>query len=463
MDVRHAELKAGIVVLAAGAALIGFLLVASGGTFLGNFRHVHMRVDPGDLAPKEGDSVRINGVVVGTITKVSLRFHRVDVATMSEEERLALAHASDVEPGARSIRLTYVHCVARLPRDQVLPMGTWGEISAGLTESRQLNLTLGRSETDVLTDGETEKEPIVIRQVATLASVTEQVGALIQSLDGVAGELKGVASGAQLLIEDTRRLIADLRAKVEALDVEGTSEDIREAARTLRRMLESAEAQSVEIAANITEATNDVKEIGATGARIADRLEVDLREMLASLKAAAAEVEALIQRASPRVDALLDEAEGTAANLRQLTADLGLVGPDVRALLASVGRDADDLMQALVDTGQNILDASEDLRAHPWKLLNKPDADEIAYENVRNAMQNYVRAMREMNDTASRLRDALGSGAPLDADARARIQEAVGELESARGRYRGAEQRLMDLLRETAPPAAPGAPRRPGR
>ena len=37
--------------------------------------------------------------------------------------------------------------------------------------------------------------------------------------------------------------------------------------------------------------------------------------------------------------------------------------------------------------GHNLSDASEDVRAHPWKLANKPEEKEIAFENLRNAAQ----------------------------------------------------------------------------
>ncbi len=105
-------------------------------------------------------------------------------------------------------------------------------------------------------------------------------------------------------------------------------------------------------------------------------------------------------------------------------------------------------MKTLKDTARNFLDASEDLRANPWKLLNEPSADQIAFQNLRNATLNYERAMRELNEASGRLTKLLQSGQATTPQERAAVANALGEFQSRLRTVRSTEARFLQLLRE---------------
>ncbi|MHC5010757.1 MAG: MlaD family protein [Planctomycetota bacterium] len=457
MHAKGDELKAGIVVVGATIALLVLLFFATGGSIWGDYRYLHARVELGKLAPEVGDPVMIHGVDLGKVDEVVLRteIRRGDQLTEADREALGEAGA---EGGEAAIREIYAHAILRLPADQEIPDGSWGEISEGITESRSVHLRLGHSLRN-LTDADTERSPIHVRQAVGFASLAAKIGDFLDKADSVLDDLGGVATGAQDLLAEAKGLVVDVRSKVNQVDVEGMTGDVREAAAVLRRTLENAEKRIEAIAANIEAASSDIRNIGETGSRVATGVERDLAEILGTLKEVAGKLDGILERAAPKVDLFLDEMNRTAGNLVSLSEELEGIGPEARAFIAAVGRDVDELMATLLDTGHNLSDASEDLRAHPWKLLNEPSTDQIAYENVRNAFQNYVRVMREMNSAASRMREILQSPAPLDADDQAVLRQTVAEFESARDRYRAVEQRLMEILEATAPPSAPARPR----
>ena len=106
------------------------------------------------------------------------------------------------------------------------------------------------------------------------------------------------------------------------------------------------------------------------------------------------------------------------------------------------------LLKNLNDTAHNLLDASEDLRTHPWKLLNKPETDEIAFANLRNASQSYVRAMREVNEASARLFQLMQRKDLDDPRIQDLVRRALEAFDVSLGGYRRAEERWQKLFRE---------------
>jgi ABC-type transporter Mla subunit MlaD len=436
---KNAELKAGIVVLSATIALFALLFVATGGAIWGSWRHVHLRIEPGDLAPKVGDAVQMNGVDVGRV----------------EDVRLAQEVREEDGPGGKTqVREVYVAVVAKLESDRVLPKGTDGVMMELLTGSRVLALVPGRS-TENLSDADTAANPIFIKQAPNLSSITERISKVADQAEAIAHDVSGVAKSANLLLDDARGLVDAARKKVDAVDVAAITADVGKAAASMRRTLEALESSIGGIAGDLASAAADAKRLAAAGAALGEGAQKDVASLLARLNAVAGKIDQLVDRVSPKVDAFADDLQRMGANLARVSEELSGVGPDARALLRSVGGDVDELSKVLVDTAHNLLDASEDVRTHPWKLLNVPSNDEIAYENLRSAMTNYVRAMREMESTSGQIRDILASGGS-DPETQATLRRTLAEFEASRDRVHRMEARLLQLLQASSPPAAPG-------
>jgi ABC-type transporter Mla subunit MlaD len=452
---KHAELKAGIVVLAASAALLGLLFFATGGTLWGDWAYYHLRVAAGDLAPKAGDPVLVNGVDVGSVTEVELRTEEREAAALTPEERAALEAAGAKPPGR--VRVTFVHAIARVGASVLLPTDTLGEISERITGTRVLQLIPGGA-LERLTPEASSRQPIEVRQAPNFNTFAGRIATFVDKAGDAVTEIGDIADSVRGFLAEAQELVKVARGKVDALDVAAVNADVKETATALRRTVTKLETRIDEIAENVAAASADLKRMGEAGSRVAAGLERDLSVVLDNLKQVTTRLDGILERASPKVDVFLDDMDRVGKNLVSLSSEIQGIGPEARALIRSVGSDADQLLQALLDTGHNLLDASEDIRAHPWKVLNEPSSDQIAFENLRNTMLNYVRAMQRMNEAAVTLRDLLSRGSAADPDVRARVQRTLAEFESSRDRYRQMERRLMDLLQAGTPPSASAAP-----
>ena len=148
---------------------------------------------------------------------------------------------------------------------------------------------------------------------------------------------------------------------------------------------------------------------------------------------------------------ILGDIKTAARNAADVTGEFAGIGPEVKQLIERLGVDVDVLLRNLIDTSRNLQDTSEDVRAHPWKLLNKPDDQEIAFENLRAAALSYMRAMRDLNDSSRRLVALMGRDDLEDPAVKELLDAALAEFKAAQDRYRHDEARWQQLFAETNP------------
>jgi ABC-type transporter Mla subunit MlaD len=180
------------------------------------------------------------------------------------------------------------------------------------------------------------------------------------------------------------------------------------------------------------------------------------------VKAAADGVALLLEGPEAPVAQTMAKIDKAAAKLEGVLDGFTETGREAADLIASSRPRVVAILDRLKTTGTNLKAASEDLRAHPWKLLNEPSEDEIAYENLRNTMQNYVRAMQHMNATARTLQAILQRGDKESPTVRALIERTLLDFDRSVERYRASESKLVELLQagEGRPPQpAPSRPR----
>jgi len=145
---------------------------------------------------------------------------------------------------------------------------------------------------------------------------------------------------------------------------------------------------------------------------------------------------------------------GASALVARLGKDLEDLGPRLSAIVGTTGGGLEKVIARLAEVGHNLSDVSEDLRAHPWKLLNKPDEKEIAFENLRNAASNFVRASGMVEDAIKGLKELEGRrDLPPPEQARL-VKAALARLEADLSKYTQAEAYFTQLLRG-GPPSMP--------
>jgi ABC-type transporter Mla subunit MlaD len=449
MYVKNAELKAGFVVILGIAALLWLLYVASGQGVWGSWKLYHVRFEQGSLAPKADDLVLLNGVRVGRVESVHLEAATRTDGELTAKDRLRLG----LEPGqAGTAREIYVHAVLEVEADLALPEGTYAQLNESITGSVDLQLVPGLS-TAVVSDASTVAKPLRGVQQPGLSDIAGKLDDLIADVQKAVGQGGGVFSDAQALVRE-------LREKVQALDTRGISDDAKAAVATLRRALEGLEPALARIGRNVEAATVDLGKMAAKGAEAVEGFDADVGALLETLKGVAARLDRVLAKAEPKIDGFLDSLVRSGQSLEAAAKDLGGLGSDAKVVLRDAGADLSELIRTLDDAAHNILDASEDIRSRPWILLNEPEAQEIAFDNVRIATQNYARALAEMDRTTEQLVKVLASPNINDPEVRAILRQAVAQFRLSQDKYQRVEQVLFQTLQQAAPGGA-GAARPP--
>lgn len=447
---KHAEFKAGIVVLAALVVLV-FLLYFAGGSepFWADYRYVEVRFAQGDVAPNAGDAVYLNGSKIGRVHSVGQREERrgAGAATpLTPEDRRRLK----LQPGQDGlVRELYVLAVLKLPADQLIPVGTRARISKSLTGIRDLALLPGISE-DNLSDEQIRSSPLPGSETPGLEDIAQRVNALVDTISGVVGQ------GGDVMVE-ARTMLQLLTEKIDALNTAELDKELQAAVSSLRRTLEGVETRFDSIASNIDAASADVKRITETGVGTIDDLRADLKEVFVTIKEVVRKLDLIVADAKAPIDSFLADMATTGRNLKDLSTEFNGLGPQAQEVLRDLGVDTKLFLATLNDTAHNLLDASEDLRAHPWKLLNKPENEEIAYENLRSAALNYTRTARDVNEASARLKGLLARNDIEDPDVKLLVEAALSDFRGSLENYKSAERRWLALF-QAADPARRGAP-----
>ena len=441
MYAKHAEFKAGLVVVAALAVLIVLLYMSGGSEPLwAEYRYVPVRFEQGDVAPKAGDSVYMNGAKIGRVHHVGQREERrgdgQDLPLTAEDRRrLQLA------PGESGmVRELYILASLKLPGGQIIPEGTRARISKSITGIRTLALLPGISDRN-LNDGDLKTTPLPGSEAPGLDDIAQRVNDLVDTIGSV------VSQGGEVMTE-ARSMLQLLSEKIDALNTQELNDELQLAVTSLRKTLQSAEVRFESIATNIDAASADVKRIAEKGVGTVDDLRGDLREVFEAIKEVIRKLDVIVADAKAPIDSFLADMAVTGRNLKELSGEFSGLGPQASQVLRDLGVDAKIFLATLNDTAHNLLDASEDLRAHPWKLLNKPENDEIAYENLRSAALNYTRTARDLNEASARLQSLLTRGDVESPEVKQLVEAALVDFQASLTGYKAAERRWLKLFQE---------------
>lgn len=444
MYTKHAEFKAGLVVLSALTVFLGFLFYAGGASSLwAKYRHVHMRFRAGPTAPKVGDPVLMNGFEIGRIETVAQDEERRTGAALTLADRAAL-RLKDGEDGVA--RELFVRAVARLDRSQTIPAGTSAEISTSLTGSRSLQLKLGLSTVD-LDDADTKATPIFVVAAGDFADLQRSVQDLTDKIGGLVDKGGIVVDKISLAIDDVRGMLASIRAKIEVIDAKAIQDNVLAATASLRDTLAGLETRVDDIAGKLVSAAGNVDAMTGRGRQVVDATGDQLAALLADLRRLVADMDAVVGDVRPKINTILDNVTAASASVSRLGRDLEGLGPRLEAIVGTTGVGLDKVLTRLADVGHNLSDVSEDLRAHPWKLLNKPEDKEIAYENLRNAASNFVRASQAVSEVVAELKALETRRDLVPAEQASLVKAALARLEADLSKYAQAETFFTQLLR----------------
>lgn len=453
MYTKRAELKAGLVVVAALAALLFFLYFAGGQVKpWAKHEYWNLRLEQGRNAPRPGDPVQMNGYIVGQVERVEQAEETRRGTELTAADREALGLAPDAEPGTAEAREVFVRVVVRTSPGQTIPRGTTAEIVTNIAGVRSMHLVPGRFPQN-LTPADTQREPILAREAAGLETVAQKLDAALVEIESAAKSIDELATKAVEVLGEVSGVVSAFEGKVQALDTAAMSDAVLAGIDEFRQAMSNLESRLPAVLDSFAKAgegadglmTEARAALGVVRADIETALEAANRAF-ASMESTAVRLEGVVERSGPQVEAFLSEMVASAEGFRAFSSDLQAMGPDVRAVVAKAGGDMDALGETLKDTANNLYDASEAIRANPARLLSEPEPGETAYEELRLASLAYMRSMRMLAAANERMEQALARGAHGEGDAADLVQDALESFRTALGAYERDQSRWRALF-----------------
>jgi len=405
MSVHRNELRAGLLVLIAGGVLIVGMLALAGSGSLFEETKATTAVFANSRGVRTGDPVRFAGMKVGEVEDIRIRPAEGDAPA-----RIAL--------------------ILSLPGDLQVPVDSKVRVTETLTGARIVEIIPGIGE-PLGADGE-------------LVDLKQPLG-----LDDIASRMDGLAAGATDAITKAGDLIDSVKGVVDRVEtglkgeklkkilesVESSAADLAEVSREMKDLV-------ADVGPKVSEAAESFRKVGTEASAMVEETRPEVREILARVKTAADGVAGLFEGEEAPVARTVGKIESAAAKLEEVLGTVGEVGGEAKELVAESRPRVSEILDRLKTTGTNLKAASEDLRAHPWKLLNEPDEEDQRVQKLFNAARNFNSGAEALGEATRELKLALGRD---DVDSEA-IKALLKRLDGTFERYERVEELFWEAL-----------------
>lgn len=382
---------------------------------------VLLPVEVGAFGLSPGSTVFVGGLPAGQVTRVRL-----------DRDQRGRPHAALVDIRVRSDLVLFEDARVYLERPLVGTVSTLNIAHPGGADGASMLGPDGRLRGAIAPPAFLAGAGFGEPEAAIVTRLIEKVEIFIDEANRVAASVDLVADPG---VVNARAAIADLReATARFRSTLDTSLDLwsGDVTRTLASAREAAD-RAPAIAESVERSAQDI-----------ERLTSEARDALATARAPieSASMDLAILAESVRTNW---EAEGpaTIAAARAGVEAFETLGREASTLLTAEG----DALVRILANGRLASDqlklAAIEIRAAPWRLLNRPDTRELESQLLYDAARAYALAASDLRAASDRLR-ALTEGAAPDPAA----ETARDALGMTLDRFQAAERRLLELMIE---------------
>lgn len=177
----------------------------------------------------------------------------------------------------------------------------------------------------------------------------------------------------------------------------------------------------------------------------------DFRTTVANLRDATGTVKERLPGLFDKVDGMLakvttavDDAGVALQDVKKVAANTRDISQTVRQVINNNRGKLESMIASLKITGDNLKNATAEVRRSPWRLLYKPGPGEMANLNLYDSARQFADGANQLSDAAASLRDALHDP---DVD-QAQVQKLIEKLDSTFANFGQVEQ---DLWKQVQP------------
>ena len=177
----------------------------------------------------------------------------------------------------------------------------------------------------------------------------------------------------------------------------------------------------------------------------------DVRGTMANLHQITDATRARLPALLDRAGVLFDQATSTITDARTAMVDVRATAANAKQLTGSA-RDVvvnnrakfDGVIASLKTTGDNLQEATAEIRRNPWRLLYRPGPGEMDNLALYDAARQFSEGANHVDDAALALRDALANPS-VD---RGQLKQLVERLDDSFTHFNGVEQKLWTTVKQ---------------
>jgi ABC-type transporter Mla subunit MlaD len=170
----------------------------------------------------------------------------------------------------------------------------------------------------------------------------------------------------------------------------------------------------------------------------------DFRTTVANLSSATTTLKEKLPPLMDKVSAAMDSTNDALQDLKKVASNARDLSASARQIIYNNRGKIDGMIASLKITGDNLKNASAEIRRSPWRLLYKPGPGEMANLNLYDSARQFAEGAGQLNDAAESLRDALKNPDVDQAD----VQKLVDRLDKQFANFNEIEQQLWSQVKE---------------
>ena len=145
-----------------------------------------------------------------------------------------------------------------------------------------------------------------------------------------------------------------------------------------------------------------------------------------------------------KVDGTLTKIDTAVDTVNKTLEDLKATAAGAKEVVVGNKSKIDGMIDSVKKAGDNLKNATAEVRRSPWRLLYKPAPNEVANLNIYDSARQFAEGANDLNDAAAALRDAIKGGQGTEQN----LRPLVEKLEKSFGEFKKVEEKLWTDVKE---------------
>lgn len=375
-----------------------------------------LRTNIGGL--RVGDEVRIGGFKVGDVKSITLR--------------------EDADPKRPPY---YILIQFSVPRRYSIRKDAEIRIDGTLTGTSWLNFeSLGRAEPLAA------NEPLIGRGSST--------GELLAKVQGLEPRINSILKQMdETTLPGVNNTLADVRGKTVPA-VNATLEKFGQTAEAFKKTGENATALTADMRETYKPAIEHYHKVADKAVEMLEAVRAlfgdttpDFRTTMANMRQATDKLPPMLDKVDgtlTKLDTAMDSVNKSLGELHVAVVNTKELTGSTKELIAGNRTKLDGMIDSMKKAGDNLKGATAEIRRSPWRLLYKPQPNEMANLNVYDAARQFAEGANDLSDAAGAVRDAIAA----KKDDPEGLKKLLEQMSKSFDHFREVEKTLWEKVKE---------------